>query len=75
MLAICERPDSLTIDSNGNLFVYDRATQKIGHYNRLYFEKYRDVALVERAHCQISASNGLLAVLSRNFKELKLYRY
>uniref|UniRef100_A0A915CMX5 Uncharacterized protein n=1 Tax=Ditylenchus dipsaci TaxID=166011 RepID=A0A915CMX5_9BILA len=29
MIAVCERPDTLTIDETGNLFVFDRATCKI----------------------------------------------
>jgi len=68
-------PGALTIDDKGNLFVFDKATSTVGLYSRVYFDKVRDVAFVERAHCRISAHGRLLAVMGKNFKELKVYRY
>jgi len=75
LIAVSERPDAIALDELGNFFVFDRATSRVGQHSRLHFEKVRDIALVERAHCRLSAFGGLLAVLSRNFKELKIYRY
>ncbi|KAH7729552.1 Protein F44B9.2 [Aphelenchoides avenae] len=75
MLALCERAGALCVDEAGNYFVFDQATCKISQHSRRNFEKVQEIALVTRAHCQIAASSGLLAVLSKNFRELRLYRY
>jgi len=63
MISLCERPDSMCLDEKGNLFIFESATSKVAQFSRVYFEKIRDIALVDRAHCRISAQNGILAVL------------
>ncbi|KAI1725002.1 hypothetical protein Ddc_06280 [Ditylenchus destructor] len=75
MVAVSERPGSLAVDEQGNLFVFDKATSKVGQHSRVHYNKIREVAVVDRAQCHISAAGGLLALLSRNVKELKIYRY
>jgi hypothetical protein len=74
-LGICERPGALCVDDRGNLLIFDRATSTVGLFSRAYMEKIADLAIVERAHCTLSARQGILAILCRPMKELKLHRY
>ena len=72
---MCERPGALCIDNYGNVLIFDRASSSVGLYSKAFFEKIGDLAFVERANCQLSAFNGIIAVLCRPTKELRLQKY
>ncbi|KAF7635624.1 hypothetical protein Mgra_00005012 [Meloidogyne graminicola] len=75
ILGICERPGSLCIDNYGNLLIFDRSTSSIGLYSKAYLEKIGDLIFIERANCKLNARDGIIAILCKITKELRLYKY
>ena len=75
MLAVCERPGTFCIDEVGHLIVHDRASSKISFHSRISFLKTSEIALVEHSNIQMSAWDGLLAVLCPSKKDLRIYKY
>jgi hypothetical protein len=74
-LGICENPGALCVDEKGHVLIFDRATATVGLFSRAFLEKIFDLALVERAHCQLSARQGVLAILCRVTREIRIHRY
>lgn len=75
MIAISEEPNAITVDEKGAVFAFDRISAHVAQHSSINFERTRNIALVERAHCRISARGHLIAVLVRGFKQLKIYKY
>lgn len=75
MVAISEEPNAITVDNKGAVFAFDRISAHVSQHSRINFERTRNIALVERAHCRLSARDRLLAVLVCGFKQLKIYKY
>ncbi|KAL7080255.1 hypothetical protein ACQ4LE_000972, partial [Meloidogyne hapla] len=75
ILGICERPGALCVDNYGNILIFDRSSSSVGLYSRAFLEKIGDLAFVERANCQLSARDGLIAILCKTTKELRLHKY
>nr|CAD2187024.1 unnamed protein product [Meloidogyne enterolobii] len=67
ILGICERPGALCVDNYGNVLIFDRSSSSV--------EKIGDLAFVERANCQLSARDGVIAILCKTTKELRLHKY
>nr|CAD2182329.1 unnamed protein product [Meloidogyne enterolobii] len=75
ILGICERPGALCVDNYGNVLIFDRSSSSVGLYSRAFLEKIGDLAFVERANCQLSARDGVIAILCKTTKELRLHKY
>uniref|UniRef100_A0A1I7SHZ9 BTB domain-containing protein n=2 Tax=Bursaphelenchus xylophilus TaxID=6326 RepID=A0A1I7SHZ9_BURXY len=75
MVAFCAEPAAMAIDESQNVIVFDRATNLVGVYCRLHFQRMRDLLAIGRANCQLSAQNGFLALLNKSVKELRICKY
>ncbi|CAD5218649.1 unnamed protein product [Bursaphelenchus okinawaensis] len=75
MLAFCAEPAAMTVDECQNVIVFDRATNLVGVYCRLHFQRMRDLLAIGRANCQLSAQNGFLALLNKSVNELRICKY
>ncbi|KAI6229467.1 hypothetical protein M3Y95_00534000 [Aphelenchoides besseyi] len=75
LLAFCAEPAALCIDEEKNIIVFDRATNLVGIHSRIDFQRTRELTVVGRANCSLSAQNGYLALLNQAVKELRICKY
>ncbi|KAI6188785.1 hypothetical protein M3Y98_00391600 [Aphelenchoides besseyi] len=75
LLAFCAEPAALCIDEEKNIIVFDRATNLVGVHSRIDFQRTRELTVVGRANCSLSAQNGYLALLNQAVKELRICKY